>query len=405
MSTSRIITASLAIVVAAAEIGLAETATAVRGRIARDAQRLSSEEFGGRGLGTPGLQLAAEFIRDRFAELGLETAVVDGGPFQRFDVTTSSRLGEDNHASVVGVDEAGEPELTDLRLDEDYTPMAIGGAGEFSLPLAFVGYGITAPEAGYDDYAGIDVTGKAVVILRHEPQQANPHSAFNGSDHSRHAPFTAKVSNAAQHGAAAVLFTTDAFEIDKRSRQWEKRIKAAEAELATAGPAETDKLLNRLRRFEKQLAEERDPLLGFQRAGQSLDRDLPVLSVRPSVVNRLLTGAGKPPLRELEAQIDKTLAPASFELPERRLVGKVDVVRDSANIANVIAALPGVGPHADEVVIVGAHYDHIGRGGASSAEPGSKEIHNGADDNASGVAAMLAVARQLAGRDQPLDRT
>ncbi|MEM1304801.1 MAG: hypothetical protein AAGG46_07880, partial [Planctomycetota bacterium] len=69
MSTSRIITASLAIVVAAAEIGLAETATAVRGRIARDAQRLSSEEFGGRGLGTPGLQLAAEFIRDRFAEL------------------------------------------------------------------------------------------------------------------------------------------------------------------------------------------------------------------------------------------------------------------------------------------------------------------------------------------------
>ena len=384
---------------------IAETAAVIQSRVARDAQLLSADEFAGRAMGSPELERAAEYVRKQFDTIGLKTDAVDGSAFQRFEVTTAASLGEDNHVAFVGVDDNEAPALRELKLDQDYSPMAIGGGGEFSLPIAFVGYGITAPEANYDDYAGIDVTGKAVIIMRHEPEQANPHSAFNGTEHSRHAPFRAKVSNAVQHGAAAVIFTTDAYEILQRSARWEKRVSAAKQELEKAGEAGNEKLSKRLARFEKQLANERDPLLGFLRAGQASDRDLPVLYLRPSVIDRLLKSVGQPPLRELEATIDKQLAPSSFLLPQAQLVGKVDFVRKQASISNVIGVLPGAGPKANETLVIGAHYDHVGRGQLASRTPGSGEIHNGADDNASGVAGLLAIARQLISRDEPLDRT
>jgi hypothetical protein len=95
-----------------------------------------------------------------------------------------------------------DPRRVELKLGEDYTPLAIGGSGKFNLPLVFVGYGITAKDADYDDYANVDVKDKAVVILRHEPQQANPHSVFEGTRNSQYAPFRRKVSNAYEHGAA-----------------------------------------------------------------------------------------------------------------------------------------------------------------------------------------------------------
>ena len=126
------------------------------------------------------------------------------------------------------------PRRIELELGKDFTPLAIGGSGKFDLPLVFVGYGITAKDEDYDDYAGVDVEGKAVVILRHEPQQANPHSVFDGTRNSRHAPFSRKVSNAYEHGAAAVIFVNDDFGVQKNFAAAAKRWQTAVDELAEA---------------------------------------------------------------------------------------------------------------------------------------------------------------------------
>lgn len=381
----------------------ADSPVEVERRLARTARYLASDELEGRGLGTPGIRLAGDYIANQFREIGLETEVFHGGPLQRFQITLGAELGDENTCQLRGPSGA-----TPLTIGKDFTPLAIGGDGQFNLPLVFVGYGITAPEFDYDDYANLDVTGQAVMVMRHEPQQHNPHSAFAGNENSEHAPFRRKISNAFQHGAAAVVFCTDLVEIESRVTQWEKRIAAAERELAAAAdqPAEArTKLAAKLEQLRAQLAVEQDPVLDFSMAGAGGEaREIPVLHVRRGVVDRMLAAAGRPSLADIERQIDKTLSPQSFDLPDWRIAGRIDIERREVEVRNVVAVLEGAGPQADETVVVGAHYDHLGHGGEGSAEPGSTAIHNGADDNASGVAVLLEVARLLAARDQPLAR-
>jgi len=378
-------------------------------RLAKSAQFLSSDALGGRGMGSAGIQQAAEFIRDEFQRIGLQTEVYNGTPYQTFDVTIGAQLGKINTCRLYeSVGDGSTPAAMVLALEEDFTPLAIGGAGIFDLPIAFVGYGITAPEADYDDYSKVDVTGKAVVILRHEPQQDNPHSVFDGTDHSEHAPFRKKISNAFQHGAAAVIFCTDLHEIDSRLGQWEKRIKAAEEELAAVADTaseEAGKLRSGLDDYKSQLETERDPVLEFTRAGTDGEtREIPAFHVRRGVIDELLATTRHASLAEIEAQIDRTLEPDSFDIEGWRLAGEVQIQREQVEARNVVGILEGAGSLADETVIVGAHFDHLGLGEEGSAKPGSEEIHNGADDNASGVAVLLEVARGLVNRTEPLAR-
>lgn len=379
---------------------IAEEALSVERRIGRTARYLASDNLAGRGIGTPGIELAADYIRREFAALGLKTDSISGGAKQTLSVTLTSTLGENNRAALIGPN--SKP--IELTLGEDYTPLAIGGSSPFDAPLVFVGYGITAPDLDYDDYAGIDVTGKAVIILRHEPQQANPHSGFNGTDNSTHAPFAKKVSNAFQHGAAAVIFTTDQHEILQRVAQAEKRLAASDKALAQATDADNQqraKLQARIKRDRERVDKERDPLLSFERAGTSSTRDTPVLYVRRGPLDQMLAAADKPSLAELERQIDQGSQPElqpqprSFDLPGWRLTGQTDLQRETVESANVIGVLAGSDLELKQAIVIGAHYDHLGRGGEGSAQPGSREIHNGADDNASGVAALLEIARNL----------
>jgi hypothetical protein len=208
---------------------VADEATESEQRLARFTQLLSTDEMQGRGVGTLGLDVAADYIAEEFRRIGLKTDAVDGGAFQKFTITTSSKLSEHNSLAWTGppAEEGGEPTRIELELGDDFTPLAIGGSSEFDLPLVFVGYGITGEEENYDDYAEVDVKGKAVIVLRHEPQQDNPHSAFAGTENSRHAPFREKVSNAFQHGAAAIIFCTDQVEIERRVAQTRRRWQAA----------------------------------------------------------------------------------------------------------------------------------------------------------------------------------
>ena len=402
----------------------ADETSAIEKRLADSARYLSSDELEGRGTETKGLELAAQHIAEAFRQAGLRTDLFDGRPFQEFQLTTSAKVGKNNRVSLVGpaAPDGGEPQRIELKLDEDFMPLPMSGSGSFDLPLVFVGYGITAKDVGYDDYEGVDVTGKAVVILRHEPQQADPHSVFDGTKNSAHAPFTRKVSNAFEHGAAAVVFCTDEFEIQKRVTQaydkWRQaldRLAEAHAELEQT-KAETieeievqrgrfDELIRQVEKWSDRIQAENDPVLAFSRGGPGGEgRDFPVIHCRRAVLDGAVQTALGTDLATLEEQIDHGFAPKSGPLVGWRLTGEVQIERHRAEVDNVVGVLEAEGPLAEETLVIGAHYDHLGFGEPGSLAHGNKAIHNGADDNASGVAVLIEIARQLAARGERLPR-
>jgi len=404
-------------------LAAAETTTETEQRLAQTVGYLASDDLEGRGVATAGLALAADYIGQQFAAAGLNTKLYDSTPFQTFTITTGAELGPNNRLTLVGpAEKDGEsPQTTELKLGFDFTPMPMSGAGKFDLPLVFVGYGISAPDEKYDDYAGIDVKGKAVIVLRKEPQQDNPHSAFNGTDTSPHALYTRKISNAYEHGAAAVIFCTDDFEIQQRIDQRLKQLNRAIDELAkeqakfqeTAGPGreqieahrkQVAERLDRIKRVSDSLQGEYDPVLPFRGGPEGEGREIPIVHCRREFIDRILRAAPGTDLQTLEKQIDEGPTPHSRELPGWRITGEADVKRTEAQVRNVVGVLEGSGPSAEETIIVGAHYDHLGRGEPGSLARGSQEIHNGADDNGSGTAVLIEVARQLAQRTERLGR-
>jgi hypothetical protein len=308
-----------------------------------------------------------------------------------------------------------------LKLGDDFTPLAAGGSAKLDLPLVLAGYCITAPEAKYDDYAGLDVKGKAVIVIRHQPQQNNPHSLL-GASPSRHALFDRKIANAYEHGAAAIIFCTSGEQLNDQREQVQRRWKAAVDALAEAHTAykklsrptaeQTAKYqeeVNRQAAIVQQngakLAAASDRVLDLHGAGDgSPAREIPVLHVRREVVDKLLAAAGRPDLTTTEAAIDKDFKPQSADLSPWRALGNTEIVRKDTPARNVIAVIEGEGPLKDETIVIGAHYDHLGRGGVGSAAPGSREIHNGADDNASGTVGLIEIARRLATLDKKLPR-
>ncbi len=393
-------------------------------RLADDARYLAADEREGRGVGTQGLEAAADFIAKEFAKAGLKTDLWNGGPFQKFNITTGQSLGSPNSLAFVGPkpNSATDELRFELSLETDFTPLAIGGSGTFDLPLVFVGYGITANKEEYDDYAGVDVKGKAVLVLRHEPQQGNPHSVFEGTEPSRHAAFARKASNAYEHGAAAVIFCSDEHDLRKSAANWEKRWRAAVDELAQQQAKlkglehPTDETLLPLRDqidhtaddIQRAAAAWRNApreVLKFDGAGnQSSGRDMPVLYCARHFAEQVVKAATGEELGAIEAGIDKDLKPHSLELAGWRATGITNVMQRKVEAKNVGAVLEGAGPLSDETLIIGAHYDHLGFGGSDSRSPGSKEIHNGADDNASGAASLIEIARRLAARPEKLPR-
>ena len=398
----------------------AENAASSEKRLADALRFLSDDELEGRGVGTAGIDKAADYIAEQFTALGLDTKRYNGSPFQTFKMNVGVSLGEGNQLTLARpAGDSGAP--IELKSGQDFTPLSLGGSGKLDLPLVFVGYGITGKDEGYDDYAGIDVEGKAVVLLRHEPQQKNPHSAFNGTKDSPLAPLWRKVSNAYEHGAAAVVFCTDEVEIQKGIAQRRKLLGEAVEELAKAHDefqkveqpsiaqandyqGRVDELSAKVASQSKKFAEALDPLMRFQVPGGGEGSRIPVVHCRRAAIDRLLKAALDTDLSTLEREIDAGPAPHSRAIAGWRLTGDVNVSRRDAEVKNVVAVLEGEGPQADETIVIGAHYDHLGRGGDGSFAFGQKEIHNGADDNGSGTAALIEVARRLATREKKLPR-
>ena len=365
--------------------------TAVRERLRLAVEWLAAPEREGRGPGTKGIDQAADWVADQLADIGLDTIVGSGtaahpaptegrletrSPFQRFGMTLDAKLGPAaaNTAEVVGPPgQDGVPRTIPLELGKDFTPLAAGGSGTFDLPLVFAGYGITAPAEHYDDYVPLSaggagqqgvVKGAAAVVLRQEPQKDDPHSVFDGNQASQYAALARKVANASEHEAGGVVFCND---------------------------SDADG----------------DSLMAFTRAGDgSENRTMPILQIRRSIIDDVVKASLGRNLDTIQKQIDESLTPQSGLLTGWRIRGQTAIDRTETEGRNVIAILPGVGWPQDgatadagtqppETVVLGAHYDHLGYGGANSAAPGDHTVHHGADDNASGTALLVEVARML----------
>ncbi len=394
-----------------------ETNAASAARLLDSVKYLASDELEGRGVGTEGLNLAADYLAEQFRATGLKTEVFDGSPFQTFTINASPELGpsEENRLTFHGPEgENGDGQTRNLKVGEDFNTLAIGGSGQIEAPLVFVGYGITAPEHNYDDYHGIDVQGAVVVMLRKEPRQSSEGDEFSGKHPSKHALFSTKVENAVKHGAAAIIFINDHYELTNKQvverESWQKALQQlAEAtqkykDAGDDSPAgfekhreEVQTLIDQIQKHAKNLEADPDALLAFDQAGDDARHsDLPIFFCRRDVVEPLIKSSLGMTLADVEKKVDENLTPLSAPLENWTASGKTNVVRRKVEIKNVAAVLEGEGPLADETIVVGAHYDHLGRGGAGSLAPWTRDIHNGADDNASGTAALLEIAHRLA---------
>jgi Zn-dependent M28 family amino/carboxypeptidase len=312
---------------------------------------LSSPELQGRGAGTPGIEKAAAYIEQQFRQLGLKPAGVNGSYTQPFQVTTGAKPGKHNRLAARG---------EELRMGEDYIPLSFSSNGSVEAPVVFAGYGITAPEFHYDDYAHVDVKDKVVMVLRYEPKHFQKDTTRKRGEWTHHSHLSSKAINARNHGAKAVLLVDG----DKQTR----------------GPE----------------------LIRFGVTAGPEDVGILIAQLRSSIATDLVADAGKS-LTQVQKQIEEKSAPVTFALPEKlRVALQVDVERERATVRNVLGYLPG---KSSEYIIIGAHYDHLGLGNESSLAPSQiGRIHPGADDNASGTAGVLELARLLSGRRNELPR-
>jgi len=330
------------------------TAEELRGHV----RYLASDELAGRGSGTSGNAQAAAYIEKNLKLWGLKPGGVNGGYFQPFEFVSAVKLGEKNIMTLEG---PGLPkDRKTLTVDVDFRPFGFSSTGSAEGDLVFAGYGVSAPEKQYDDYAGLDVKGKIVIMLRYGPDGSSPRSEYQ-----RFTGLRNKARVAREKGAAAMIMIN--------------------------GPVdETDDNLYRLALD--------------QGAGSS---GIIALSMKRDLLEPLFRASGWR-LKSLQDSMRATGKPNSFALKDSRARMDVEVTRVMSETANIVGYLEGNDPvRRNEVVVLGAHMDHLGMGGPGSGSmtPDTQAIHNGADDNASGTASLLELAQAMAARRASLHRT
>ncbi|HKV82876.1 MAG TPA: M28 family peptidase [Candidatus Sulfotelmatobacter sp.] len=340
--------------VAAAMLAASSAPQADPNRYVTDIKALASPEMEGRGAGTKGLIRAEHLIEKRYKELQIEPAGVKGYA-QPFSVVTGARLKSDNRCSAQTADKRQE-----LKIEQDFMPFSFSASGQAAAPVVFAGYGVTADELHYDDYTGLDIKDKIVVVLRYEPSGFAAKTGNHGL--TQHSQLITKAINARNHGAKALVVIN-----------------------GKLGDGEEDSLT----RF--------GSVSGPENVG------LVMVQVKNAVADGWFQSAGKS-LKDVQEQINSGTKPASFAFPTTlHLSLNIDIETTRATVDNVLAWLPG---QTDEYVIIGAHYDHLGRGNFDSLAPSQiGQIHPGADDNASGTAGVLELARLLAPQRGKLKRS
>jgi hypothetical protein len=329
-------------------------------RLKRDIYFLASDQCEGRGPMTKGFEIAADYVANEFKKTGLKPGNPDGTYFQPFTVPGNVR----ESPSSLALKGPNGKAFT-FKEDVQFMSVGVSGSGKVSGPLVFAGYGLTVKNqtAEYDDYAGLDVEGKIVVVLRDSPRGGDRKAlglptggGFRGVDP---VSLNVKLDNAEKHKAAALLVVND-------------------AETAKTG----------------------DDLFpySYTAMGRIIQAKIPALQIRRSVLQALLRDSALTDLRDLEQDIDRDLTPRSLTLTGWGAELEVHISRGQVPLKNVVGVLPGNGPLAKEYVVISSHLDHLGYGGAfgSLARLKRPVIHHGADDNGSGSTSVMELARRFA---------
>jgi len=312
------------------------------------AKFLAAAELSGRAVGTPGIAAARDYIAAEFAKYGLLPGGDKDSYLQNFEVAVGVQA---KLPTSLALDRS--PALT---LAEDWLPLGFSASGLVEGEAVFAGYGITAREYGYDDYAGLNVRGKIVIVLRYEPPPKSDHSPFKKSpDFSAHAALRTKANNARDHGAVGMILV----DMDNRSGN--------QTELMSLRSS-------------------------LWRSGNSL---IAVQVKRHAADNWLLAHGVS--LQDLKERIDSAERPASVTISGSKLTMQVSLEEERAPAENVVGILPGREPlKGKEYIVIGAHYDHLGLGYYGVRDQSAAGmIHHGADDNASGTSVLLHLAHRL----------
>jgi len=311
---------------------------------------LSSDSLKGRYPGTAEMEVAALYIQKAFKDAGLELIGEEG--LQEFEVTTDISRGEYNTLSFKELSyEAGQ----------DFVPYAFTSNSELEAEIVFAGYGFNFNKKGleWNDFEGIDVEGKWVLMLTGDPEIDSANSVFAAYSGDREKTLTAT-----DAGAAGVLLVS--------------------------GP----------------VMDKRDQLISLHFDKSMGNSGVPVLNIKRSIADALLEKTGMT-VEKLEEMLNSNRQAHSFPLQES-VKASAEVNQVKVNTHNVLAFLEGSDPQLkEEIIVIGAHYDHLGFGGPQSGSrmPDTLAIHNGADDNASGVAAIIEILEKLAAHKKELKRS
>lgn len=303
---------------------------------------LSSEELEGRMSGTDELYKAAVYIQNEFDRYGLHP-FFNGSYIQEFPFMSGIGLGDDISCTIYSDAKAAK-----LKIGTEFIPLSFTDNLSLSGNLIFAGYGISATDINYNDYDGIDVKDKIVVVLRNHPDRKNPHSNFE-----KYSSLRYKTTAARDNGAKGIIFIND---------------------------------------FEK----DTDELIELRYDHASSISGLIAINVKRNFIEDLLNEEGKN-LKSIVERIDSTLAPNSFAFESASIETNIEVNRVEKISWNVGAFIPANDEnYSNEYVVIGAHFDHLGWGEQNSLYMGDiPMIHYGADDNASGTTGLLELAEKF----------
>ena len=310
--------------------------------IRENIEYLASDSLKGRKSGEQGDLLAAQYIAGKFEAAGLELLFDNG--FQEFNLVTSAEIAEGNQLLVND---------TEYEVEKDFLPYAFSANTTVAADVVFAGFGIEVNRDSlkWNDFEGADVNGKWMLVLQGDPDLDNPNSPYLEFSSER-----AKALKASDKGAAGIIF------------------------VAGTKFSEADELSSLF--FDK----------------NSSRFSIPVLQVTRKVANEILKAKDQT-VEKLEAKILEQNGGLNMEVLAT-VSATVNVGLKETTTRNVVAMLPGNDETLkDEYVVIGAHFDHLGMGGPGSGSRAidTVAVHNGADDNASGVSAVIQLAEKLAG--------
>lgn len=313
---------------------------------------LASEELEGRMTGTPEVYKAAIYLQNEFDRYGLYP-FFDQSFLQEFPFIAGIELGK-NIRLAIKSDKINK----ELKVKTDFIPLSFTDNLSISGSLVFAGYGISATDLSYDDYDGLDVKNKIVVVLRDHPDKKNPHSQFE-----KYSSLRFKTTTAREKGASGIIFIND-FERDT------------------------------------------DELIPLKYDNASSITDISAINMKRSYIEELFSAETKN-LKTIVESINNDLKPNSFSFKSATVDARVEVNKIEKSCWNVAGFIPGNNPaYTNEYLVIGAHYDHLGWGDHNSLYMGDVPmIHFGADDNASGTAGLLELAEKFMSVKDQLNRS